>query len=100
MTRGSGRRSRAGSCPRHFAGSAAATALVLLLFGGQVLSQDNTFFANHPGRSLGVPACTGPVADASCFRSDDPSPPDACILRVRQISVRNPAAVPFRAHLP
>ena len=67
-------------------GAAAAAALALVLLGERAaLAQDTTYFANHAGRSLGVPACVGNVADASCFRTDDPSPPDACIMRVRAL---------------
>jgi hypothetical protein len=67
-------------------GAAAAAAVALVLLGERAaLAQDTTYFANHAGRSLGVPACVGNVADASCFRTDDPSPPDACIMRVRAL---------------
>ena len=37
----------------------------------------NENFADHPGRLLGIQACTGTAAHANCF----PVPPDVCTMR-------------------
>ena len=58
----------------------AALVAVLLPRAGPAAAQQD-YFGNHPGRSLGIPACAGNAADANCWRIDDPAPPDACLER-------------------
>jgi hypothetical protein len=55
--------------------------LILFVFSLLFLPGPPVAGANHPGRSLGVPACTGNAADANCFRTDGPVAPDVCIRR-------------------
>ena len=71
--------------PKRFAPAVVALAALLLPHAGPAAAQPapgaGDYFANHPGRSLGIPACVGNVAHASCFRIDDPAQPDACLQR-------------------
>lgn len=75
-----------GGAPRPWARVMVALAALLLPHPGPAAAQQpapgaGDYFANHPGRSLGIPACVGNVALASCFRIDDPAPPDNCLQR-------------------